>query len=358
MYGIAGHAGTQPADWQAQRLNQPLIAFQATKHAGVLGKTFSLLTVSNPRVRVLALKKAEIEDEWILRAVELDGNEVKDVRFSFPGKIAVAHEADGQEVPVGGATIDNGALVSNFAPFQPRTFAIKLAAAPAKLGAPKSQPVALKYDLAVATTDGAKSSATFSLAAEMLPANISFDGVQFKMASSDKPNAVVATGQSIPLPGKFNRVYILAASADGDQSATFRIGDHAFDLNIQDWGGYIGQWDNRTWKPKTSELPAFPGAADQRPRTRVEPFGELTGITPGFIKRADVAWYASHHHNADGTNALYSYSYLFAYEIDAPAGAKTLQLPNNDKIRILAVTVAEEPAGAHPVQPLYDTLRK
>jgi alpha-mannosidase len=357
-YGIAGHAGTQPADWQAQRLNQPLIAFQATKHAGALGKTFSLLTVSNPRVRVLALKRAEIEDEWILRAVELDGNEVKDVRFSFPGKIAVAHEVDGQEVPVGGATIDSGALVSNFAPFQPRTFAIKLAAAPVKLSAPKSQPVTLKYDLATATTDGAKSSASFSLPAEMLPANINYGGLQFKMAPPDKANAIVAKGQSISLPGKFNRVYILAASADGDQNATFRVGDSSIDLNIQDWGGYIGQWDNRAWKPKTSEQPAFPGAADQRPRTRVEPFGELTGITPGFIKRADVAWFASHHHNADGTNALYSYSYLFAYAIDAPAGAKTLQLPNNDKIRILAVTVAEESAGAHPAQALYDTLRK
>jgi alpha-mannosidase len=358
IYGIAGHAGNQPADWQAQRLNQPLIAFQSTKHAGALGKTFSLLTVSNPRIRVLALKKAESEDEWILRAVGLDGNEVKDVRFSFAGKISVAHEVDGQEVPIGGATIDSGALISNFAPFQPRTFAIKLAAAPAKLSAPKSQPVALKYDLAAATTDGAKSSASFSLPAEMLPANINYGGVQFKLGSSDKANAVVAKGQSISLPGKFNRVYILAASAEGDQSATFRVGDHSFDLNIQDWGGYIGQWDNRTWKQKTSEQPAFPGATDQRPRTRVEPFGELTGITPGFIKRADVAWFASHHHNADGTNALYSYSYLYAYAIDAPAGAKTLQLPNNDKIRILALTVAEESASAHPAQPLYDTLRK
>jgi alpha-mannosidase len=146
----------------------------------------------------------------------------------------------------------------------------------------------------------------------MLPANLAYGGIQFKLAPSSKENAIVAKGQSIPLPGKFNRVYILAASAAGDQPATFRLGDHPFDLNIQDWGGYIGQWDNRTWKPKTSELPAFPGAPDQRPRTRVEPFGELTGITPGFIKHADVAWFASHRHNADGTNALYSYSYLFA----------------------------------------------
>ena len=315
MYGIAGHVGDwrkEQTDWQAQRLNQPLIAFQATKHAGALGKTFSLLTVSNPRVRVLALKKAEIEDEWILRAVEMDGNEVKDVRFSFASPVAVAHEVDGQEEHMGGATIDNGALLSNFAPFQPRTFAIKRAASPTKVSAPKSQPVALKYDLATATTDGAKSSSSFSLPAEMLPANLAYGGIQFKLAPSSKENAIVAKGQSIPLPGKFNRVYILAASAAGDQPATFRLGDHPFDLNIQDWGGYIGQWDNRTWKPKTSELPAFPGAPDQRPRTRVEPFGELTGITPGFIKHADVAWFASHRHNADGTNALYSYSYLFA----------------------------------------------
>ena len=76
-------------------------------------------------------------------------------------------------------------------------------------------------------------------------------------------------------------------------------------------------------------------------------------MKPGFQCR-----YASHHHNADGTNALYSYSYLFGYAIDAPAGATSLTLPNNDKIRILAITVAEEPADAHPAGALFDTLRK
>ncbi|MGB6803419.1 MAG: glycoside hydrolase family 38 C-terminal domain-containing protein, partial [Candidatus Sulfotelmatobacter sp.] len=65
VYGIAGHAAgwrESQTDWQAQRLNAPLIAFQASKHAGVLGKEFSLLKVSNPRIRVLALKKAEQSD--------------------------------------------------------------------------------------------------------------------------------------------------------------------------------------------------------------------------------------------------------------------------------------------------------
>jgi alpha-mannosidase len=39
-----------------------------------------------------------------------------------------------------------------------------------------------------------------------------------------------------------------------------------------------------------------------------------------------------------------------------PAGATTLTLPDNQKIRILAISVAEEGATAQPVQPLYDTL--
>ncbi len=348
IYGIAGHEGKQPADWQAERLNQPLIAFEATKHAGALGKSFSLLNVSTPRVRVLALKKAESSDELILRAVEMDGAAPQNVRFSFAGPIASAREVNGQEEPVGSATLASGALVTSFTPFQPKTFAIKLAASPTKLAAPKSQSVALKYDVSTATSDGEKSSNAFSLPAEMLPAQIAYDGIEFKLATGQ--NAVVAKGQTIALPGKFNRIYILAASTDSDQSAKF----NSQDLTIQDWSGYIGQWDNRTWKPKTTELPA---TANQPARTRTEPFGELTGITPGFIKRADLAWFASHHHNADGTNALYSYSYLFAYSIDA-AGAKTLTLPNNDKIRIFAITVAEEGSKATVAQPLYDTLRK
>ena len=85
---------------------------------------------------------------------------------------------------------------------------------------------------------------------------------------------------------------------------------------------------------------------------------EYTGLTPGFIKRAPVAWFASHRHTADGANEIYSYSYLFAYVIDVPANAQTLTLPENDKIRILAVTVSDEGAPLRPAQPLYDTLER
>ncbi len=86
---------------------------------------------------------------------------------------------------------------------------------------------------------------------------------------------------------------------------------------------------------------------------------EYTGhLTPGFIKRAPVAWFASHRHTADGANEPYAYSYLFAHSIDVPANARTLKLPDNDKIRILAVTAADEAGQVRPAQPLYDTLER
>ena len=181
---------------------------------------------------------------------------------------------------------------------------------------------------------------------------------------------MVARGQALPLPpGKFNRVYLLAASAGGDQQATFRIGEQPVELTIQDWGGFIGQWDNRSWKPVEMPVPAEATPGDtswtarqwDRIRSWVKEHGPVmvpgyAGLTPGFIKRAPVAWFASHRHSAEGANEPYSYSYLFAYALDVPAGAKTLTLPNNDRVRILAVSVANRAGSVRPAQPLYDTL--
>ena len=85
---------------------------------------------------------------------------------------------------------------------------------------------------------------------------------------------------------------------------------------------------------------------------------EYAGLTPGFIKPAPVAWFASHRHTAEGANEPYAYSYLYAYAIDLPANARALTLPDNDKVRVLAMTAAAEGREAHPAQPLYDTVER
>lgn len=382
-YGLAGHGGDwrrEETDWQAYRLNQPLIAFESSKHEGPLGRVFSLMKLSSSRVRALALKKAEESDEVIVRLVEIDGKPTANVRVSFGGPVIGAREVDGQERPIGSATIAKGDLVTSFTPYQIHSFALKLAAPSTKAATIQSQAVALSYDLSVASRDGRPGDGSFdwfpnnqnasqgkALPAEMLPREIIYGGIRFSLAPAGKPNAVVSSGQSITLPaGKYNRVYLLAA-ATGDQKATFTVGDKPVELTIQDWSGFIGQWDDRKWVTKEVTIPGRtppPGtppdiaAQMQRTRTRVDPYGEMSGITPGFIKRAPVAWFASHRHATDGANEPYAYSYLFAYPINLPAGAKTLTLPNNERIRILAVTVANEVSEVHPAQPLFDTLQR
>jgi alpha-mannosidase len=350
VYGIAGHAAgwrQGQTDWQAQRLNDPLIAFEASSHTGALGRELSLLQVSNPRIRVLALKKAEQGDEIIVRLVELDDKPQPDVRVSFSTPITAAREVNGQEQPVGKATVNDGALVTSFSAYQPRTFAVRLGAPPVKVAAVRSTPVTLRYDLATASNDGTHSAGGFdsegnALPAEMLPAQIAFNDVKFQLApaKTGSPNAVVAKGQTISLPaGEYNRVYVLAASSEGDQKAMFEVGGKKVNLNIQDWGGFIGQWDDRRWS-----------SGD----TSSDNYGKMIGLTPAYIKRADLAWYCSHHHTAAGENVAYRYSYLFAYPIDLPAGTRSITLPNNDKIRILALSVADENPELKPAQPLYD----
>jgi alpha-mannosidase len=378
VMGLAGHRGDwreAHTAWQAYRLNDPLVAFTTAKHPGSLGKTFSLLRVDNPNVRVLALKKAEDSDEVVLRMVELNGAAAQNVQVSFTGPVVSAREINAQEQPVGSAEIDHGALVTSFTAYQPRTFAIKLALPTQRLNAPQSQPVNLHYDLAVASNDdtptqgGGMDGQGNAMPAEMLPSKLDFDGVRFVLASAKtgRPNAVVAKGQTFHLPaGDYNRVYLLAASAEGDQKAEFSVGDRPAQLTIQSWNGWIGQWDSRIWKTSPERDWAISAnhavwpppdfeAREARPATLRFP-EEYVGLTPGYVKTAALAWYCSHHHTKDGLNEPYQYSYLFAYSIDLPPGAQTLTLPDNDKIRILALSVAEVGSSLSAATPLYDTL--
>jgi alpha-mannosidase len=383
VYGLASHAGhwqQGKTDWQAQRLNAPLIAFQSSNHPGALGKSFSFLHVDSNHVFVNAVKAAEDSNEIVVRVVEMRGEKTPTLHVAFAGPVSAAREVNGQELPQGQATIVKGELETSLEPYGIRTFAVKLAAPAKTLPKTNSEPVELKYDLATASQDGIQAKTGFdaaneNLPAEMLPTTLHFAGITFKLEPvwADHPNAVVARGQAIPLPpGKFNRVYILAA-ADGDQKGTFGLGDKSMELNIQDWQGYIGQWDNRTWTDHSVVLPTPPEpAADDHswqaernrktlayvkehgPVSQIEPL--FTGLQPGYIKRDPVAWYASHHHNAQGGNEVYAYCYLFGYTLDLPEGATTLTLPHNDKIRIMAVTVADQPGSLQPAEPLYDVL--
>src|SRR6267142_1687674 len=167
VFGIAGHAHDwrqAQTDWQAYRLNQPLIAFESPSHSGALGGMFSLLKVNNDRIRVMALKKAELSEEVIVRLVEMNGQPAQNVHINLAAPITAAREVNGQEQPVGSAVVTNGELVTSFAGYQPRTFALKLAAPRTKVPTPQSRPVVLDYDLSVAARAGRPADGSFDAA--------------------------------------------------------------------------------------------------------------------------------------------------------------------------------------------------
>ena len=356
-YAIAGHAGDWKQGtvvWQGSRFNQPLIGFQAPSHPGKLGRSFRFFKVSTDQVEIVALKKAEDSDEIIVRLKERTGQPAHNLRLVAAGAIVSAREVNGQEQPVETQkpAINNGELMTDLSAYGLRAFALKLAPAPAPAAAPASQPVALAYDLDAFSfdtdrTDGGFDSDGRTYPAELIPSEIVSEGIPFKMGptADGQKNAVVCRGQSIALPsGEFNRVYLLAAAVDGDAAGAFLIGKQKVDQTVQSWSSFIGQWDNRLWKGPVPELTY--GWLNQ-----------LDGLVPGYTKRDTVAWYGSHRHHPQLGNEYYQYCYLFKYGFDVAPGTTSLTLPNNDKIRVFAVTVSTNSHDeVHATQPLYDTL--
>lgn len=354
LYAIAPHAG----DWRAsrtpmiaQRLNQPLMAFAVPSHEGKLGRTFSLASVNSDHVVISAIKKAEDSDEIIVRLCEMIGMNAEKVHVKFAAPLAQAREVDGQEREIGKAPAD-AELVTDVGAYGLKSFAIKLADSQTKVAPIASQSVDLALDTDVVSTDAKPTDGAFdgegrSYPAEQLSGNIVSQGVQFKLGSGadGQKNALTCRGQTISLPeGSFDRLYVLA-SAFGDNDATLEVGGKQTTLAIQHWSGFVGAWDQRLWK---GEVPELTYAWNN----------ELAGLVPGYVKPATVAWFCTHRHHPKLGNEQYQFSYLFKYPIDLPAGARSIKLPDNDHVRIFAMTlVKNDHAIATPLHPLSDTLK-
>ncbi len=380
-YAIAGHS----KDWReaktfkgAARFNQPLVAFRAGKHDGELGSEASLASVSDSNVSIQAMKKAEDSDEVIVRLREHTGNPSKSLWIHIGDGIESAREVDGQERPIGPAKVLNGALVTDIHGYGIRAFAVTMKKSTRGGHHTKSTPMALAFDTDVISTnanrgDGAMTDVA-SYPAEQMPESINVSGVAFNLGSGKSdgaPNALTAKGQTIELPkGGFNRVYLLAASSEGDVATSVRFGgDVASDVATRDvailvptWSGYVGQWDARQWPGDVFD-PQYPWDSRQP-----------IGLEPGYIKDGEIAWYVSHHHTTKpdkhdakgaakngggghGADALYRYCYVFRIPVDVPKGATSITLPNDARVKVFAVTAADEPAAnTVAAAPLFDTL--
>ena len=354
-YGLYSHSGNwseSETQWQAEFLNKPLIAFETTKHAGAMGSPFSLLKISSPKVGLMALKKAESGDFYIARFNELSGNDITGVSVSLPSNIQEAWEVNGQEQKIGAADFKGKALNFDLSHYTIRSFAVKLA--------PLSQPeftqsaVDLEYDQDVMSFDNNRTDGNMvtkydptdhgnvrNYPAEMIPAELVSEGVKFRMGNRAdlQKNAVSCRGQEIKLPeGDFHRVYLLASATD-ETTGVFRINGKSTELSVAAWSGMIGQHYDRQF-----DIDGY----------------TVRNIKDPYLKQDNIAWFASHWHFGYPTrNEPYSYCYLFKYEIVLTPGARTLTLPDNDRIKIFAITVAKSVGDIVQVlQPLGDDFKE
>lgn len=356
LYAVQGHEG----DWRwgqtyqhAAALNQPLIPFRTTSHGGNLGKTVSLLSVDNPSVSVQAMKKAEDTGEIIIRLREHTGTPANRVTItSGIGTISNARHVDGQERHLADMEVANGALTADLVGFGLNAIAIELKDIKASVEQPRSRMIALPYDTDAVTANDNRAAGGMtddgrSYPAEQLPKTLTVGGVQFQLGGHDA-NAVTCTGQRATLPeGDHGTLSLLLASSDGDVDTTITIGDTQHPIRVQAWDGYVGQWDRREWPGDVTD-PRYPWG-----RT------DIIGLTPGFVKQGEIAWYASHHHVATesgGEDAIYRYCYLYRKDLPLPEGVRTITLPDDPRVKLFAAVVVPGTPRVEPARALFDTL--
>ncbi len=354
-YGLYCHSGDwsqSETQWQAEFLNTPLIAYEVPKHAGKAGNSFSFLTINTPKVGLMALKKAEQNDYLIVRVNELTGNDQTGVSLKFAGKIMDAYEVNGQEQKIGEASITSNILNFDLSHYTIRSFAVKLASV-SQVSTEQSA-VELAYDQDVMSFDDNRTDGDMcplydptdhghveNYPAEMMPSELVSEGVKFKMGSTAdlQKNAVTCKGQTIKIPsGNFNKVYILASATD-ETSGIFTVNGKPVNLTIPKWFGFFGQHYDRQF--------------DLDGHT-------VLGVKEPFLKHDNIAWFASHYHfGYPSQNIPYTYAYIFKYEINLPQNTGEITLPDNDKIKIFAITAAKNTADDIQIlQPLTDDFKE
>ena len=338
-YSIVGHEGqldkTETVQ-MATAYNSPIRAFKSPKHKGDLGREFSFVSSDNDNVVVRALKKAETGDEYVVRVYETAGKEAQSANLTFAADIVKAVEADGTEKETGAASFSGNKLSVSIKPFSVKTYRLKLkdnVSEKAGTCFAYARSLELPFNKNCFSYNEFRAAGNFeggnSYAAELLPKDgLTVDGVHFTFGEMDTDNGLACVGDTIKLPagGKYNKVYLLAASSSGDRNATFTVGKNRQTVNVPYYTGFVGQWGHE-------------------------------GHTKGYLKDAEVACVGTHSH-AEYEDRVYEFTYMFKYGIDIPEGATEIILPSDRNVVVFAATAVNEKNTVKPAGKLFRTANK
>ncbi len=327
-YAIYSHKGdfTEGTQFEARCFNQPMAVFTSDKHVGALGSEYSFGVIGNNDVIIRALKKSEETNEVIIRVNESAGRRADRVEVFLGKGILSAREVYATEEEIGEATVLDGRLVFDLAPYEVKTFALTLLSC--NVSSREEQTVVeLPYNIKATSfnsdrSEGIIPTINVSIPSEIFPKVIDCCGVRFETGNvHDEFNALVCNGQRIKTKGK--KLYFIAASLYGDRAYDFGLGDTArTSIKVNAVNERIGGWD-------------------------------LYNLAEtAFIKTGKLAWECTHTHSKSGDNVA-SRLFFFMYEINTERFDEVV-LPSDSGLIILAATESND---AHLVRlntALYD----
>ena len=331
-FGIFSHEGgfANGTQRQSEIFQKPLIAYQtSSRREGSLESGYSFLKINNENAILRCCKLAEDGDGIIVRVNEGSGEALKNVELTFAARILEASECLANEQAIKKADSKSKKLKFDLAPYGIKTFRIKLEA-PGKKGRENFKKLDLEYNSKGFTKNESMRNVILqgsgcSLPAELCPQGFTAGGVSFKMpdtqASSD---VMVARGQTIDLPKSMTKLYIAAASTLGDRDATFYLDGREKQIKIAAMTEHYGNWDMAGLNIKAAH------------------------------KNVPIAFEFTHTHHPEG-DIPNGKAYFYLYELDI-RNAKTLTLPEDNRIIILAMTAVKKFSNTKRATRLIDKI--
>ncbi len=315
-YAIMGGAGDfteSLSTVEGEKYNQPLIAVQTTSHPGVLPKEYAFTSVSTKQVDIKAIKLAEDSDEVIVRVYERFGKPLEKASLWLAGGIVSAREVNGYEEHISDMQVRNGEISFSMKPYQPKTFALKLAPCSLDFTEKQYEMVSLPVNVAISSWNDKRGEYGFTdenvtIPAELLPDTLTVGNISYTFAknSDGLHQGLVANGEEIALPKEATKLYVAAASLQEDCVATFLVNGKPVEVPMQSFDSYIGGWD------------------------------QYGSDYYGYIKEDTLVYSASHTHDKSG-DKVYGKFCLFQYVLDV-AGAESVTLPAGSNILVAAAT--------------------
>ncbi len=325
-YALSAHGeGLAETQRTAKDYQQPFAAVLTDKHKGTLGSSYAFGKLNKENVLLRAVKRAEDSDEIVVRFNESANEKTENIRFKLGEGIESAREIYASEETLDEATVTNGTLIFDLAPYEVKSFALKLKPLSASAKPKQGTEIRLKGNTTLFTARDFSQKPVIrdyhglTLPKELHPETISCKGLIFAL---DAEQAVRCKGGKLFLGGKYKKLSLLLLLGGEDKNCTFKLDGKPVVRTVYSSLDAMGQWD-------------------------------LVGMREtACIKPATLAYEFTHAHSEKNADILAKQVFVYLYEFDV-TGVREFTLPNDRDLLLLSAAAETEPRTEKLLYPMY-----